>query len=277
MTREAIIAVLIAIAVILVAFAVAGMWRAKRKRIAAERARREALLGSASALRSHEDQRRRTRGKAQLSLSFTGTFSAGVAPEMLEILDRGGCADVVGPILLNEPDVNSRQVCLADLPAAFRERVTAAHYPILGGGGGARSIEEMEELREAWFHDLQRGTTAWLQDIDRTRATLGVGPVLHVAFVSPGGSLALSEHPISRYHEQFPTVPTYVLTILDQKTPVRQRFEEVHRLLDGKQQRIRGTILCDNAIGQKRNDFAVMHFLAAMTAGTWLTTKQLGT
>lgn len=246
-----------------------------RRARAKEEERRKKVLEGSTPLRPKDDTRRRGNGYGQISIAAYGSYAAGILPATLMEFERAGAEQFVGPILLCELARDIREMCLEDMPPIFRDRVIQVRAPMLPGGLGGETIEEVQLQEKFWLPDVRRGAQAWLEAIDQLRAVTDVNPMLNLSIMSPGGHAALGYPVTKEYHKHFPAVPVYASTILDHKTIVRSKYPDL-RALYNPERLIRGYITCDNRLDQPRNDFGMAQLFSAMTAGSWLTRKHLG-
>jgi hypothetical protein len=74
---------------------------------------------------------------------------------------------------------------------------------------------------------------------------------------------------LDRFHERYPRMPIYMISILDQKTVVRQRFPAI-RTYYAQGDLIRGTILMDNLRDSMRADVGIAALLGGMISAAWV-------
>lgn len=240
------------------------MRRRYKKDLGQELAQRKALLGGAYILRPEGELWRRSQGCGQIALLCVGTYAARQLPFILRQFERAGAGDHVGVIYLLELDEDERQMCFANLPPSFRPRVVLPSCPLASGGMLGDRVEDAEEGRELWEHDVMEGAQRWM-----SRLQAETRPVLLLCLLSPGGMAAVGQPVLEAFHQRYPRLPVYVTTILDHKTVVRQRFPEIRQLYcqDGL---VRGNILMDNRRSSQRSDLGIAMLFAAMVGATWI-------
>src|SRR3712207_1117488 len=75
-------------------------------------AKRAAALHGRSILRHAVQELQRSKGEGTLSIAGAGGLYSRIIPDMLRTFKRAGVADFVASILLIEPDVAERSLCL---------------------------------------------------------------------------------------------------------------------------------------------------------------------
>lgn len=249
-------------------------WRREKARQfeeakAAEEARRNALLLDACRLRPDWQTWKRAQGRGQIAILAVGTYAANLLPAVLEQFERAGAADYVGFIYLLELDQAHRAMCLHSIPAQFRLRVVEATCPNFPGGMLAAPVEAVLAQQELWRPDVMDKAQAWLARIQRESA-----PVFLLVLLSPGGMAALGRPVVEAFRWRYPDKPVYVVSILDDKTAVRQRFPDVRRLYS-QDSLVRGYILTDNRRFKRRSDAGIALLFAGMAASTWISDQPL--
>ena len=251
-------------------FGTVGWRRSKRRRqyqyeeaVARERARREELLTGSSTLRPLADLWLRAMGTGQISILSVGTYGSRQLPFLLLTFLRAGASGHIGIIYLLELDDEERRICLDNIPPIFRDRVVDVSTHERGGRLGAPP-SDAEADQEQWAPDVNDRAREWIARIQRE-----TNPVVLLVLVSPGGMAALGRPPLDLFHERYPRIPIYAVTILDHKTVVRQRFPQI-RVIYNQDQLICGTIVLDNRRFSQRSDLGIAFLFAAMVCATWV-------
>lgn len=252
---------------------ISGLWRDRRRRFqqakAAEEARRQALLAGACRLRPVGELWKRAEGRGQVAILAVGSYAASLLPAVLQGFEWAGAADYIGPIYLLELDEVHRQMCLNSLPTGLRSRVIEALCPNVPGGMLGEPVERVLADQALWGPDVRAHAQEWLGRIQRES-----DPVFLLVLLSPGGMAALGLPVAEAYHERYPQKPIYVISILDDKTVVRQRFPEVRRLYS-RNGLVRGYILMDNRRFKRRSDAGIAVLFAGAAAATWISDQPL--
>ena len=239
--------------------------RAQRERERAEEeTRRKALLAGAVILRCAGEVWRRATGCGQIPFVAIGTYAANLLPFMLKEFERAGAADFVGVIYLLELSDEQQQMSLAEIPPAFRDRVIVAQCPNWSAGLNGATLRSAWDDRHLWFQDVTDGAAQWLGRMQRETK-----PSLLLCLISPGGMAALGRPVVEAFHERYPHLPIYGMTILDHKTGRRQHFPAI-RAFYSQGGLVRGFIIADNRRDYRRADLGIVLLAAAMVGGTWV-------
>jgi hypothetical protein len=234
----------------------------REKSIEKELARRAPQLEHSYQLRPRSDQWKVEHGSGEIAYVELGTAAARQCPATLGYYEAIGVSNDVGGILLAELAKAERDDCLRDIPDAFRDRVTQVVCNNLPGGLHGATVEEAEQMRDMCYHDVLIATEKWLRYLDSHTTH-----ELLIVRASPGGHMALLPTIIATYRTRYRHKPIYLMTILDHKDVVRERFPAMRALFA---QQVNGTIVLDNLHDHQRNDVGAQILFPAMSAGSLL-------
>jgi hypothetical protein len=265
------------IAAIVGGFTVLGLnglnrfWKRRlRKELEKRTKERDELLLLASLLQQLGDEDLlRSEGGGQVAIISDGSFASSQLPYLLEGYVRASAAGFIGGIYLLEPDLGRKDVCEAQIPSVFVNRIAHANLYLYPGGMSGKSVFDVLQIRHKWEPEVKQGTQTWLKIIKaRTK------PAVLLVFVSSGGSAALARGPIEAFHALYPEVPIILVTILDEKTQARARFPEIRDYYchDGL---ITQITVCDNRRNPKASDLGISMFFPGMTVASWLKPQSL--
>ncbi len=242
------------------------MRRRYRKDLEREQARRQELLAQAGVLRPVTDVRRRSRGRGQIAVLAAGTYSSKLFAPLSHEFVRAGAADFLNTPLLIELDAERLEMCLADMAPEVRKNLVLGTCPHFPGGLAGGSIAEVEAAYELWLPDVLDATKRWLGQMQREQAN---DPAVLLVVLSPGGHTALLRPAMEAFRERYPHVPIYVVTVIDQKSPVRHRIPELHEYYN-RDGLVRGFIETDNRRDYKRSDTGLAILFPALVGGSWI-------
>lgn len=208
-----------------------------------------------------------TRGRGQIAILAVGTYGARQLPGILQQFERTGAADHVGTIYLLEFDDESRTMCMGMLPETFRDRVVqgeTAHFPV---GFSNASVERVYEHDELWRKDVEDRADQWLR-----RMQAATTPGLLLAVVSPGGMAGLGRPALDAFKQRYPHLPVYLITMLDNRQQVRNRFPTMRQLYLTPDL-VRGAIVTDNRRDYKTSDDGIAYLFAGLIGATWVTDR----
>ena len=132
------------------------------------------------------------------------------------------------------------------------------------GGRLGDPPSDAEADQEQWAPDVNARAREWIARIQRE-----TNPVVLIVLVSPGGMAPIGRPVLDLFHEHYPRIPIYAVTILDHKSVVRRRWPQL-RVIYNHDQLIRGTILMDNRRFSERSDLGIAFLFAAMVGATWV-------
>lgn len=197
-------------------------------------------------------------GTGEVALLCVGSYGANILVQLLQTHVRSGTENVVGAILLIEPDERVRKDCLRVVPKVFRNRIIVAELPNFPVGMSGASIGEVQAMREAWARHAVAAAGLWVE----TLKAYSENGVL-VAIISPGGSAALAADAIELYRATWPWKKVYAATILDEKTAARMHAGEFLELYEPL---VHGLIINDNRRMSRAADAALCLVLASTPA-----------
>jgi hypothetical protein len=215
-----------------------------------------------------DSQRTRWRlpgGKGENAYALAGSPSLNLSRDLLWQSMRIGCDGNAGGILAADLQRERRNAVLPDLPQEMKNKIIEVDCPNLPGGFHGASVEEAEAMEHLWGGDLRRAVRRWLHHIelnDRQHELL-------LLYLSPGSHQVLAPTIMYMYKERYPAKPIYVITMLDSKDIVRQRFPALRQRImqDGL---CRGMIITDNRRNPEVNDHGITLLPSALSAGGWL-------
>ena len=245
------------------------MRRRRKKDVEAELARRLTRLTGARRVRPEGESWQRTDGQGQLVLLVVGGYASHQLPYILQGFLRGGTQAQVGIILLVELDQNDLTSCLDSIPVEFRDRVVTVDCPLMSGGGVGDPIDVVTSRSHLWKKDLEDAVRRWLARIEHETR-----PVLLLALLSTGGMVAMGYPPLIEFHKRYRDLPIFLITMLDQKQVVRERFPATRQLFMSNGL-IRGTFLTDNTRHSRESDLSISLLPAAMAGANWIDEKPL--
>src|SRR5262249_24861560 len=152
-------------------------------------------------------------------------YAARRLPSILAEFEAANTDSCVGPIYLLELDEYSLSRCLASIPLRFRSRIVTPTCPNYSVGMSGDSPNTVLADSRFWEYDVMQSAEIWLAGVEARSE-----PGLLVVLVSRGVSAALGWPPAKAWKARYPRKPVYCVSILDAKTPVRERFPEIRAL-----------------------------------------------